>query len=146
MAASAVAAATTTLKAPGKLSTRVLEKEKEKEREERDRKRRLAGLLGVDPSETTEPTMMICPETGVLIPMQEAEEGQYVPVPGGAKQPIIIMGKVGAQVVLSGFFYSIFVSGHGFLTLPLCFSLPHPTKTFPQHGRARQCRPNRFRP
>lgn len=93
----ASASTTTTLKAPGKLSTRVLEKEKEKEREERERKRRLAGLAGMDPSETTEPTMMICPETGVLIPMQEAEEGQYVPVPGAAKQPIIVMGKSGAS-------------------------------------------------
>lgn len=58
-------------KAPGKLSTRVLEKEKE------ERRKRNAERKDTEPSE---PTMMICPETGLLIPMQEAEEGQYVPI------------------------------------------------------------------
>lgn len=118
--------ATTATKAPGKLSTRVLEKEKEKAEAERKRRAAAAaaglvvipgpggvlggvavtggvpgGVVDLRDAEPSEPTMMICPETGVLIPMQEAEEGQYVPVAGGGaapeaqmpKQPSIIVSK-----------------------------------------------------
>jgi len=57
----------TTPKAPGKLSSRVLEKD-QKEKEERMRR------------ESKEPLMIIDPVSGLLIPMTESEEGQYIPV------------------------------------------------------------------
>jgi len=34
-------------------------------------------------STTSEPTTLIDPVTGLLIPMQESEEGQYVPIDDG---------------------------------------------------------------